>query len=145
MFFPEFLYQLSARDQQVTWLDPRIARGDTLLAAAAVTAVAITVPTGLVLVLQNASLEADPGAAQNVTESFFELLTPDAATGVRITQDRTALAANVIGHLNWSGSILVPPNWQVRGAANFNAAAAANRVIADCIGILLPVGNIQRV
>ena len=46
--------------------------------------------------------------------------------------------------LNWSGEIIIPPDWNVRGFALFNAGVAVNSLFVNLQGILIPVANIQR-
>jgi hypothetical protein len=145
VFFPEFLYQLSARDQQVTWLDPLI-QDQATTALLADISVDITVPDARILVLKNLTSQALPGAAQNVsTFHLLSLVPPTPGTNsIELTLIRNALAVGVNSILTWTGDVLVPPGWRVRARAVFNAAAAANTVGLDVVGILIPVGNIQR-
>jgi hypothetical protein len=87
VFFPEFLYQLSGRDQQVTWLDPSFsAVGDSALNVF-VTVDALTVPSDRVLVLQSVVGMAEPGAGQNVTDIRLQLFAPGAQFAAVISRD----------------------------------------------------------
>lgn len=142
MFFPEFLYQLSARDQQITWLDPVIRNLDVSVAAVVVNADAF-LANDRALILTNAVVNAFAGAAQTSDNTSLFLIPPGSSISIGLRGERPAAAANVI--LNWVGQVLVPPGWTLRGAAAFNAGVAANRVVFDFAGMLIPVGNIQRV
>lgn len=143
MFFPEFLYQLSPRDQQVTWLDPVITR--VAVAVASINPIAVfTVPADRCLILQTASMEATPGLGQNVAQQFLFTRSQGGGQNFTFRSDVTPGAANTTLTLDWSGSILVPANWTVQGSGVFNAGAVANGVVLMLHGILIPVSNIQR-
>jgi hypothetical protein len=145
MFFPESLYLLSSKDQQVTWLDPVYVRQVQTVALASIVE-DYTIPQGQVLLLQHAGMQTAPGAAQNNTGQAL-VVKPTVATQPQVILDQTlaALAAGVNGWFYWNGTILVPPTWSVRASATFNAGAAANTVILFLVGMLIPVGNLQRV
>lgn len=143
MFFPELLYQLSARDQQVTWLDPLLLSLDASSAAVDVFAVR-AVPQGSALVLQALSVFADPGAGQNIVDQQLRIQ-DESGVSIVLKRDAAAAAANINRSIDWQGSILVPPNWLVVGFASFNAGVAANAVELNLVGVLIPIGNIQRV
>lgn len=142
MIFPESLYLLSPRDQEVTWLDPVAARGTLNQAATSVTISLFTVPQGRYLVLSQASAIAQPGAAQNVDQFQIDYL--HLTDFYVIAIDNTAKAANIRASLNWNGQILIPPAATVRVVGSFNAAVAANTVGLWINGILIPAANIQR-
>lgn len=144
--FPELLYQLSARDQQVTWLDPFIRRVSVVLAAAQVEAT-LEVPDGQVLILQSGCVAAIPGGAQTGNTGELGLRPRGVSAGNQIDLSN-ALEASLAGsarHLEWSGSVIVPPEWNVVGLVNYSAGAVANETILMIVGILVPVGNIQRI
>jgi hypothetical protein len=51
----------------------------------------------------------------------------------------------VISHLTFFGNpVIVPPQGSVNAVADFNAGVNANQVQLSLSGILIPVGNIQR-
>lgn len=144
MFPPELLYQLSARDQQVTWLDPIFDRGDVTTAAVSVAATLHTVPDGRVLVVHSVHAEARPGAAQACTE----LAIVARAAGMpnrRLAASFFTVTANLPRSVDWSGSILLPPDGVIIAVGTFDAGVAGNNVLGDVMGVLIPVGNIQRV
>jgi hypothetical protein len=147
VLFPEFLFQLSARDQQVTWLDPLIT--DQVVSAALTTVDAlIRVPDGRCLILTTAVTSVDPGAGQNFTAITLALLAPGpvaTANVVEIAENRTPGAADANFALAWSGAVLVPPGWAVLARNVFNSGVAANVTRLNITGMLIPVGNIQRV
>lgn len=145
MRFPELLYQLSARDQQVTWLDPRFDQQSTSLLAISVPTPVFQVPVDRVFVLCAAAVRADPGAGQNVDSLVIQILAPAGSAGFNLKQRTEVAAANINVDLDWTGEILLPPAWQIRGIGSFNAGAVANLVVHNFFGILIPVGNIQRV
>lgn len=146
MFFPESLYLLSARDQQVTWLDPVLFRSFLSTAAAGVNTPNFTVPDGRTLILTSASCFASPTGGQVATFGDFRAQGPD-LVDISIAQEQPnpALGAGVPLILNWSGQIIVPPRWNVYFRGSFNAGVAANSVAQHLFGILIPVANVQRI
>lgn len=145
MFFPESLYALSPRDEQVTWLDPRLATVTSAVASVSVSATD-AVPDGRVLMLQSAVAQSAPGAAQFATRLTIQVVGPvNNVPAVLLKTDSVAKAANATSELSWEGSIIVPPGWTVRASCAYNAGAAVNTVVLNYCGILLPVANIQRV
>lgn len=143
MFFPEALYLLSQRDQQVTWLDPVVFDSNQSLAQVNVTA-AYTVPTGRILILQNVSVEFAAGAGQTVTwgGAVIRPVPTPSPYGILMAEYFAAGAVKVT--VNWSGSIIVPSGWLVQSDAIFNAGANPNYAALAMHGILIPVGNVQR-
>jgi hypothetical protein len=144
MIFPEFLFRLSQRDQQVTWLDPVSLQVSSAVAAASITAIGTVVPIDRVLVLTNAIMLATAGAAQTTQQQSLQVV----AVGGFVTTiaiDTIVSAAAGRAPLNWAGQVLVPPSWTVRAVGTFNAGAAVNNVDISLHGILIPAGNIQRV
>lgn len=145
MFFPEFLFKISQRDQQVTWLDPFFSADGLNLANVSVSAASI-VPEGRALVLTHAFGRFTPGAGQNFTvlQLFY-----DKGSGILpampLKESRTAGAANAIGLLDWQGQVVLTPGNRIVVTGTFNAGAAVNAVEVRAAGMLLPIGNIQRV
>lgn len=149
MFLPEGLYTLSARDQQVTWLDPLFTRVE-LVAAAADLQANYVVPDGRALILQSVHTYGEGGGAQNCTYIEIALDLPGSPLTYTYLSSHYlgAPGAAVIGNNRaqmWSGSIVVPEKWRVAGAAGFSAAALANSVFHSVVGLLIPIGNIQRI
>jgi len=143
-FFPEFLFQLSSRDQQVTWLDPFSQRIIVSALSLGVEADAARVPLGKVLLLQSVAAQADPGAGQLVNSVVISLRPQPNGPPVNLAAIGST-AVDLLQFLNWSGSIIVPSEWLITANSSFNAAVAANQTVLDVIGMLIPVGNIQRV
>jgi hypothetical protein len=143
VLFPEYLYQLSARDQQVTWLDPLITVVTQSTAGTAVTAT-YTVPNDRALILQAAVLVILAGAAQTSNEAY--LGASRLATGAIFRFANSVYAAALQPDpLEFSGSLVIPAQWNVTGTAGFNAGVAANIVSLNIFGILIPIANIQRI
>lgn len=144
-FFPEFLYKLSDRDQEVTWLDPVVVHSDVSAAVAVIQSAVYTVPGDRMLILQNVSMLANPAAGRAVIDLNFALQPPPPETTTyRVVQEFWTVAADVNRGLNWSGSILVPPLWRVSAIAVIDGAAGG-QIVHDIFGILIPKGNVQRV
>lgn len=145
MFFPEFLYQLSQRDSQVTWLDPVIERIQTTAAAATVEA-QFTVPEARALILQSALVTGSPGAGQAVNAMTLSLIPPNQVGPVRALKfNDTNNALNFVAAIDWQGSMILPPSWIVNANVGYDAAVAANTTTLHVFGILVPIGNVQRV
>lgn len=145
MFFPEFLYQLSKRDQQVTWLDPRFAQESASAAALGATVEVLQVPDGQCFILQTFFAEAIPGLAQGVTRILLELIPPTGGLTQRIAGAHwTPAVANQTRETQFSGSLLIPPGWRLQARGGYDAGAAANTITGDVNGIFIPVGNVQR-
>jgi len=142
VFFPEFLLQLSARDQQVTWLDPFIIRVPALAAVTPLPA-AVAIPAGRALILQSATLTFTPGAAQLALRAAIAISNGVFSANLRFEQ--FGAGSNVVGGINWSGSIIVPPTWSVLSNVVFDLGAAVNSSNLDLQGVLIPIANIQRV
>lgn len=142
MFFPEFLLKLSQRDEQVTWLDPVVQRVRVSAAAAQVFAT-FTVPEGRALALTHVGAGGTPGAAQNLTNLRAYVARPN--TGVPIILANGIFNSAVFDFISWQGQVLLPPGLIVELQADFSAGVAANIAVLDLIGVIIPVGNIQRV
>jgi len=147
MIFPEFLYQLSERDQQTTWLDPvvsfvRVAGGLTVLTST------FTVPVGRMLLLTSACVFGLPGAGQSCNGVRVEVRPRDAALAVVIARWVPVTLPSPVTNpitINFSGQVIVPADWTVVSLGDFTFAAANNTLDASLTGILLPIGNVQRV
>lgn len=142
--FPEQLFVLSQRDQQVTWLDPYLRNTQSTVAAVSVNS-GLQVPVDRALLFYAAYAEFIPGAAQNVANNSISLFPASGSFEVKVKRNLIAGAANVPLILDWSGFILLPPTWIIRATAAFNAGAAGNTVELSVAGILIPPANIQRV
>ena len=143
-FWPEALYQLAARDHQITWLDPVLFH--TFTAAAATTVEAkFTVPAGRMLLLQSATVEAVSGAAQTVSYLAVVAIPPVGGVPFVALAGEWTTGAPAKRFVNWSGSVVIAPGWIIDGTADYSAGAAANTTGLAIAGLLIPVGNIQRI
>lgn len=155
MFFPDALYTLSARDLQLTWLEP-VLFSTRVTAAGAFLQDRYEVPTDRMLLLQHVGLRLFPAATETIVVAQSGILlanagvttTPPAVRLVMSTGAGTAQqnAAVAVQHwMSWQGSILVPPAWTVEAVGNFSPGAAATDVLElYVIGLLVPPGNVQR-
>lgn len=144
MFFPEQLYLLSARDLQVSWLDPLLRRVTDSQNAVQVAA---NFTTGIdrILILQSVHGAYSPGAGQNIVDADLSIKNPQGNFGVRLRTLLNALGAGVTAELTWQGSLLVPPGWFLSAFADFNAGVAPNNVELSVAGIIIPRANVQGV
>jgi hypothetical protein len=143
MFFPESLYLLSARDQQVSWLEPVFFREEVLDTQVGLE-IQYQVPQGRCLLLQTAVGDGAAGAAQTC-DNLQVLARPPTAnvqTYLAVSWYGGALQGRMV---NFSGSVIVPELWIVMAQANFSAAANANFVHLSISGLLIPIGNVVRV
>jgi hypothetical protein len=144
VFFPEFLYQLLGRDQQIDWLQVEIAFKSTAAAAAFIETPIYTVPPERHLILQLATVRVFAGAAQ--TSTRFEIL--GRAPGGAAATARFAggdYAAVLAKFDQFPMSIIVPNRWQIVASAFFNAGVAVNTLDLTLFGMLIPAGNISRI
>lgn len=142
----DFLYELSQRDQQVTWLDPT---AFTLTASGLNTQVDATyaVPVGLCLILMSLCGNGSAGAGQNNIRITLELSPPsDLGNFVAISEVTSAQigVATPTLSLPWSGRLYIPQLWTIRCRSSFSASAFANFSELNVLGMLIPIGNIQR-
>lgn len=145
----EFLYELTPRDMQQSWLDPVIVTTNGLVAASVVFTT-YEIPIGRCLLLRSCVANADGGGAQTVDRVTLELFPPDEsvvaiAISEKITTNVGNAAAKISMNTEWSGEILVPQEWTLRARGNYSAAVAANSIELHVIGLLIPIGNIQRI
>jgi hypothetical protein len=144
VFFPEFLYQLLGRDQQIDWLQVEIAFKTTAAAAAFIETPIYIVPPERHLILQLATVRVFAGAAQ--TSTRFEVLgrAPGgaAATARFLARDYAAVQTRFD---ELACSIVVPNRWQIVASGFFNAGVAVNTLDLTLFGMLIPAGNISRI
>jgi hypothetical protein len=143
-FFPEYLYQLSGRDEQVTWLDPLFNLQAGTGTTATVDTTDIVVPTGRALLLQAANVEATITGVEALQVLRIRLITPGTPFVFPLAI-QFELAATGSDALNWSGSVIVPPGWSLDGFAQKSGAVSSILVQFTISGLLIPIGNIQRV
>lgn len=143
MFFPESLYQLTQRDLQVSWLSPVHVFESVSLPAAGVSVLPVNpVPLGQLLIVTNLVNTANRGGAATISEQRI-LLTRPGFAGPLITAARPP--APTRNFLAWTGQLLVPAGWSVQFDADFSVAAAGNEVQGSVSGMLIPIGNVQRI
>lgn len=142
MLFPELLYVLSPRDENVTWLDPIIFRLSALQAIQQLDAVGDVVPEGKALLLHNASVQGVAAGGQTVVWMDLNIERPPATILYPLANKISTVQFD---GLNLGTGLLIPPGWRIRGRINFNSGLAANQVILTYFGVLIPIANIQRV
>lgn len=146
MLIPEFLYRLSQRDEQVTWLDPRLLASSLSQAAVGPALNLFTVPPGNVLVLSSVVGRGVAGGAQTMSELVLEVNTPQQTEPlVTLTGQVFDPAVSTARFITWSGQLIIPAEWIIRIVGTFNAAVAANTIRGSVAGILIPVANVGRV
>jgi len=143
--FPEKLYLLTEKDRgSYSLLVPFFRRLSLSSAATEVTvSLALTELGDRYLLLQSASARGAAGAAQAQVQRLIFLSTPSVGE-TEVQYDLRSERIATDGTTDWSGSILVPPNWRIRAYGAWNAGAAANEITISAIGVLIPRGSIQR-
>ena len=147
MFFPEQLYLLSQKDQQVSWLEPLVLRDSFTDVGDPITRLLYRVPQGRVLLLQNLAARADAGAAQNILNLTFDAVPLWSANPIIIKSGdaRQSALGTPNAAIDWSGSILIPAQYTLRLTADWSAAAVANSLDIGVMGLLIPQGNLQTI
>jgi len=140
----DLLYRLRTEEAQDRPITPVLLDRNAAAAAILVTPVALVVPADRIFILTSAMVLAIPDAAQTIVAVTVELISAANANSIAVCQDRPNLAAGFDSSINFSGMVLVPPGWTVRGRGDFNAAAAANTVFVEITGYTTPVGNVDR-
>lgn len=140
--FPDFLYRLTPRDEQVTPLEILNLRLTASTAATDVATNIYTVPLGKVLVCSAYGLRGEGGAAQYSESLWIEIYTdPTMPTLLGGSLNAYPSAAQRSYSHGVASQIIVPEGWQLRGRGTFSAGAAANNVFLGINGILIPRGN----
>jgi hypothetical protein len=142
--FPEQLYELSARDRQVTWLDPFYQRATQAAAAVNLSLVWGQVPEGRVLFLQSLAVRVIPAAPLIANSGWAGVQVPGASVVAHILTGMPFTTPPTPSVFMWQGSILVPPRWQFEASVDFSGVGA-HVIEGFAIGVLVPIGNIQRV
>lgn len=145
MLFPEALYLLSPRDQQVTWLDPLAQQISNAAVAVAVDSGIIRAPIERALILLNTAARVEPGAGQTSNSLNVRLVPPTVGSGQIVLTQQNYTATATTFNLIWTGQIIIPAGWGIVATGNFSAAPAnPNNTFLNVIGMLIPTGNIQR-
>jgi len=144
----EFLYQISGRDEQISWLETTLTEKSAALANVLVAALSDPIPERNILVLTSASISTSAGVAQSVSEVILRLTNP---TGSRANElMHNAIVTNGAGatmprySMAWSGMVYIPPSWSIQAFCVFSAGANTNTVNLSYTGIQIPLGNVQR-
>ena len=146
----EKLYQLTPGDRGGYGLIVPYFRTVSVTASATTgtATIAITDIGDRFLLMQSALAESLAAGATYAEDSLLALLSPtsDATPGVFYLHGSDiagTVNVNTTRRSSWQGSVLVPPNWQVRGTATYSAATA-NITRLSIAGVLIPRGSIQR-
>lgn len=144
----DYLYELTPRDMQRSWLDPLAFKVLNSVVAINVNNTYV-VPTAQALILYSANVASFAGATQTVTSQDLYISAEGDAALVRIVGQTAAESSSAgptpILNLNWSGYIVVPQLWTIRATSIFSGSVNANQSEMSLIGMLIPAGNFQRV
>lgn len=146
MIFPEQLYRLLASDEQVRWLDPFMEAETLQQAAVLITTPQIVVPARRALIIYSVEGRADPDPV--AIANFVQVDIFTASGGASHPLLSNAIPEAVAGrdkHLEFHGGPLVlSAGMRIQTQAVFSAAAAANRALVRVYGLLIPLGNVER-
>lgn len=150
MFFPEFLLKLSERDAQVTWLDPFFDYRTTSGTTASLFLDTPRVPDGRALIVNHSVGYGQPGGAEFGIWTYIAIL--DAQNTTRgILDGKFERAGGGAGAaLNGltaalRSPVLLLPGMLLRYMFVKSAAVTSATIEFSTSGILIPIGNIQRV
>ena len=147
--FPDFLYELSARDLVGQNLSPIFASGFTsgLFGTLNLT---FTLNRGFASILENLLIYGTPGNGQSVSQLQVFLQPPDPSTAL-IPLEFIDFAAiplvNGIRTSRWASGpgLSVPGDFKIIFQATFSAFANPNALSASIVGMRVPIANIDRV
>lgn len=143
MNFPEFLYNLTARDQQLAPIELWYGGTTGTALATGIQTPNYQVPPDRILVITSAYLLLAPGAGQSGLSASLSVqnITNGASTRIDAHTFAAPAAAQWAENGEFS-SVIVPPNGLVFAVGFFNAGAVANSVRWEASGVLIPRGNI---
>ena len=145
--FPDFLYRLTPRDQQIIPIElvqQKLTINDT---AVDVQTPAYVVPLGRMLILTAVTLQCTPGATAVPNWLQFAMFNRgDTVTNkfVIIGRDFEARVPNT-GQITYGGEFtnpMIPEGSSLVGIGNFTNAVAANDMQVFFMGYLIPRGEI---
>lgn len=145
--FPDYLYELTARDEQVMPIEilyHSFGASTSTNATQVFMPINYTVPADRILCLTTLNADVTAGAAQLALSTFFNFFLGGSTTirPLSISHNR-APAVRSIGCLTVP-YLYVPPNTTIQAVSLFDAGAASNTSgQVTMSGILLPRGNIQ--
>jgi len=138
--FPDFLYRLTPRDEQVTQIEALNIRLTGSTATTITSTSVYTVPLGKNLLINSVGILAD-SASSYPWYVYLEAYL-DASVPVLLFGDDTNYGLDEMmkgGPMN----CLIPEGWSVRATGRFNAALANNNVFLGLNGVLIPRGNVS--
>lgn len=145
--FPEFLYTLSQRDEQITALEIVSARSNTFSGAATALQTLsgiYTVPNDRVLSLSSMVIQGQAGAGQVFQNAIGFILLPNAASTqfqyLGTQKPNTTPGQN--GFIQaLDNTVLIGPGCRIFAQAVFDLGTVSNSVTYFIQGILFPRGN----
>lgn len=97
------------------------------------------------LVLTNVSVQAVPGATQSADRMRISITTPGGA-GVDLATFNPTAVADIRRDLNWTGEVMIGgagmDNQIIEANCVFSAGVAANILVINVCGYVIPRGNI---
>jgi len=139
--FPEFLYKLTPRDEQVTPLEVVTFRSSLDANSATVNSALYTVPLGKVLLLRTATVECDPVYGTTTCTSVRIDMYKDSSVPIVLGMQKNEYTGVIDAPAVLQNPVVVPEGWILKGVANYDVANAGNGIAFSMCGILIPRGN----
>jgi len=144
--FPEYLYRLTARDEQVTPLEIVNVFGTSGALATPTPPIAAfgTVPKGKIFLITSVNATLIPGGAQLPLSWQLQVFRPGVSNvGLCSGSFSGTTTAALPLYGSKGGPFYIPEDYQFVGQSVFNAGAANNSFRLDITGIYIPRGNFQ--
>lgn len=142
--FPDWLFKLTPRDEQVTPLDLVTFWTDYNTGAGATTSLPYTVPDGKVLVLSSAAVRAWPDVAENITYmsiSYQDSVGNDIIIMAKDGPGNTGVSLPQVCAPNSVAGQIIPSGAQIVGYALSNGVGDV-QLRFSLSGVLIPRGNV---
>lgn len=140
--FPDYLYRLTPRDEQVTPLEIVIESANNTLNNVQVDATLYTVPQGKMFNLKSVALASESPVANTPQE--LKLNVTYGGSTIRLIQSPMVVRVGTtldFGAYSQFTDVWLPSGAVIYARAEFDVAAATNKVIGSITGVLVPRGN----
>lgn len=144
----EQLYRLSARDEQLSWLQPVIL-GQLQGAASTAVGAGWTIPKSALVVAKKIFVRAIPAAGQRALLVQALLSPPEPSTAFVLlgSKDVSNIPTVALQHdlTVELGDMYISENWRITGQVLYDAGVGFNQLNVSFTGVQIPNGNVDRV
>jgi len=137
----DFLYALTARDQQAALLEPVIAARLSTLALASFS-VAFQVPSGRAMLLKSFVMRATATGGQTINTVQFRVTRLDQSANIAANAFLAAPPVDWFLQTANMNDIILMPLDILEAQATFSAGVAVNTISLDLNGLLIPRGSL---